>query len=262
MENRIAETNEEKNRLKNELDNCKRLLDSNCETRMNLEKEVMISKAKLESFQSFQDEVDRLRRNQVNCLEELDKVRSELTTVSAINKDLTVQLTRSESEYNRIKIILEEERKETVRIKVENDEMISKLRVNLDEERNQLRMKIDDLNCEIRKKHKEREEIKLKCKQYQNLVEKLQLKVKSLEDNLTTIKQSTDEMVPIKAYKELKKQYKDLKRKINDLPTSSNLVNLVNHQPGNQQPALSSISSQHCIKVNKLTREKQTTTTS
>uniref|UniRef100_T1KKN0 Uncharacterized protein n=2 Tax=Tetranychus urticae TaxID=32264 RepID=T1KKN0_TETUR len=256
LEQRIVELNEEKSSLKQELDNFKRLLETNGELRMNLEKEVMLLKAKIESYQSFQEEIDRLRRNQANCAEELDKVRDELVTASAMKKDLTIQLQRSEEEYNRVKMILDEERREVFEYKVESDKIVNKLKSCLEEERNEMKIRLDNLNDECKRKHKEREEMKVKCKQYASLVEKLQVEVKSLKDQVEQLEKLSKEMVPLKVYKELKRQYKELKRLLNDLPTSS-LVNL-SHQQLNQKPALFSVQSNHC-KVTK-TREKQTTT--
>lgn len=74
-----------------------------------------------------------------------------------------------------------------------------------------MRLKFEQIHDEYRQKHHDREEMKMRCKKYASLIEKLQTKIKNLEEKIKEHESFKIDSVPLEVHKELKKQFKDFK---------------------------------------------------
>ncbi|XP_074596100.1 uncharacterized protein LOC141851270 isoform X2 [Brevipalpus obovatus] len=182
LESQIDEISEDRARLKQELDKMRASLEQNIERSMSLEKDNVLLQAKVETLLSQQEEMTALRKERKSLLDDMSKLKENLAGVNVINKDLIVQRDRAQEDYSVLKSQLEAERKELQDFKVERDRDFLRLRKLIDDERDEVRQKFDHLQEDYRRKHQDREEMKIRCKQNVALVEKLQSKVKNLED--------------------------------------------------------------------------------
>ena len=210
-ETKAVELLEEKNSYRQELDHYRKQCETINESKMALEKEAILLRAKLESMQGSQEELERLRRQQIVMFDENAKHRTEYAELNAANKELVFQKERYKEEVGRIQAELEAERKSLAEYRLRNEKQLNELRTASDEQRDEYRQRIESLQEELRRKSREREEMKQKCKTYASIVDRLRAKMRSLDTRMAELQQQEDDKVPLKLYKQLKKQYKLLK---------------------------------------------------
>ncbi|RWS02764.1 hypothetical protein B4U79_11004 [Dinothrombium tinctorium] len=214
LEVRLKEANEDKTKLKDEIEQMKRQIETAMELRLSIEKDSLVLRAKVDALQSNQEELEKLRRQHSILQEEMSKLRGEHSEATAINRELVRQKDRYKEEYNRLKHELDEERKTLSEFRIMSENNLKRLRDCLDEERNEMREKLISLQEEVKQKKKEREEMKGKCKEYAAICEKLQIKLKEVK---RTEEERMKESIPLETHNNLKKQYKELKKKQNQL---------------------------------------------
>lgn len=180
LEGRVRETQEDKTKLKDEIDHLKKQLESNADLKLSSERDLLILRAKLESYQPNIEELDKLRRQHVVLHDELNKIKSENAENLAINRELTRQKERYKEEYERIREDLEEERKQLNDFKMQSEKSLAKLKNCLEDERSEWREQISTYERELLKREKEKDEARMKYKQYANIAEKLQDKLSEM----------------------------------------------------------------------------------
>lgn len=214
---KLKEAKEERHKLKDEMNQLKRQIENNYELRMGLEKDLLILRAKVESHQSNIEELDKLRRQHLSLHDELNKLRSENAEYLAMNRELVRQRERYKDDFERMKLELDEERKQISQFKIQSEKHLNKLKNCIEEERTEMREKLSIVEKDAFKWKKERDEAKFKYKQYASLTEKLQNKLILLDDQI-----SNKTSIPVEVHKEMKKQLKSLKKKQSEL---SSLLN-------------------------------------
>jgi chromosome segregation ATPase len=236
---------EEKEKLKEQIEQLKRQIENNSELRLNVERDSMILRAKVESYQINIEELEKLRRQHISLHDELNKLKSENTECSALNKELLRQRDQYKEEFVRIKETLDNERKHLEEFKVQSEKNLIKLKNCIEEERYDFRDKLLSLEREVLKCKKEKDETKAKYRQYASIADKLQSKLEDMKEQqkIETKKQTTHQnkssqplvgTVPLEVHNQLKKELKLMKKKQNEL---SQLLNCT-------------FDSTHCKEVN------------
>ncbi|KAI1299218.1 Centrosomal protein of 83 kDa [Halotydeus destructor] len=224
LENRIKELQERRDKVRTELDQVRRQLDSSVESRLVTERELIVCKARLEVLQESSKELDSLRRTHSSLHECLNKIKCELLEANSVNKELVRQKERIKDEYHRIKVNLEQERKDLSDFKETSDKNIGRLRACLDEERAEARSRLVHLERQVTETSGERDTLKAKCRHYVQAIEKFEGRIGQLERDSAGFagRESADGLVSSDAYKALKKRYKDLKRKQSEISSMLN----------------------------------------
>lgn len=220
--------------LKEEIEQLKKQIENNSDLRLTVERDSMILRAKVESYQINIEELEKLRRQHNSLHEEVNKLKSENAESSALNKELIRQREQYKVDYNRIKETLDDERKQLEEFKVQSEKNLLKLRNCIEEERYDFRDKLLSLEREVLKCKKDKDETKAKYKQYVSIADKLQTKLNEMKEQqqkYETRKQSTHQnkssqpivgTVSAEVHNQLKKELKLMKKKQNEL---SNLLN-------------------------------------
>lgn len=245
LESRINCLMEERDRLKDEIDKLRQNLEKNSLTTIELQEKSMILEFKLKTSQCYYDEAEKLRKEGNLLSEEMSKLKNELSTVKAINGDLSAQRDRYLQECDRLRGLLENEQKDRNEAANESEKKLIYLRKLVDHERDEMRNKFEQIHDEYRRKHQDREEMKMRCKKYANLIEKLQTKIKCLEEKIKEHEKFEFDCVPLKVHKDVKKQFKDLKFQ-HEL-----LIAKITSNHGNNQ---NSINNRSKIKTNSVRR--------
>jgi chromosome segregation ATPase len=234
---------EEKQKLKEEIEQLKRQIENNSELRLNVERDSMILRAKVESYQINIEELEKLRRQHISLHDELNKLKSENSQYSALNKELIRQRDQYKEEFITIKDTLDNERKHLEEFKAQSEKNLIKLKNCIEEERYDFRDKLLSLEREVLKCKKEKDEMKAKYRQYASIADKLQSKLEEMKDKFETKRQTTHQnkssqplvgTVPLEVHNQLKKELKLMKKKQNEL---SQLLNCT-------------FDSTHCKQVN------------
>ncbi|XP_054167560.1 centrosomal protein of 83 kDa-like [Oppia nitens] len=226
MHSKIKDLKEEKTKLKEEIQQMKRQIENMSELRLSVERESMMLRAKIESHQLNIEELDKLRRQHIQLHDNLNKQKSENTEYSALNKDLIRQRDQYKSDYQRIKDILDEERKHLEEFKILSDKNVVKLKNCIEEERYDFKDKLLGLERDVIKIKKERDELRTKYSKYLTIAEKLQSKLletkekekqKTLESSHRKSSHGMAGVVSADAHNQLKKELKLLKKKQNEI---------------------------------------------
>lgn len=173
---------EEKSKLKEEIQQMRRQIENMSELRLSVERDSMVLRAKVESYQINMEELEKLRRQHIQLHDVLNKLKSENTEYSALNRELIRQREQYKSDYQRIKDMLEEERKELNEFKALSDKSVVKLKNCIEEERHDFRDKLLSLEREVLRYKKEKEELREKYKQYVSIADKLQTKLNEMKE--------------------------------------------------------------------------------
>ena len=236
MQTKLKDLKEEKVRLKEEIQQLRRQIENLSELRLSVERDSMMMRAKVESYQINMDELDKLRREQNNLHDNLIKLKSENTEFAALNKELVRQREQYKSDYERIKESLEEERKHMDEFKHMSDKNVVKLRNCIEEEKFDLRDRLLNLERDVIKCRKEKEDIKEKYKQYVMIAEKLQKKLKEIKERhkldkhdhesshhkSSQVMATAEDNLSPESYTYMRKELKLLKRRQKEI---SNLLN-------------------------------------
>jgi chromosome segregation ATPase len=235
---------EEKDKLKEEIEQLKRQIENNSELRLNVERDSMILRAKVESYQINIEELEKLRRQHISLHDELNKLKSENSEYSSLNKELVRQKDQYKEEFVRIKDTLDNERKHLEEFKVQSEKNLIKLKNCIEEERYDFRDKLLSLEREVLKCKKDKDETKAKYRQYASIADKLQSKLEEMKEQhkFETKKHTKSSQplvgtvgtVPLEIHNQLKKELKLMKKKQNEL---SQLLNCT-------------FDSTHCKEVN------------
>jgi len=217
---------EEKLKLKEEMEQMKRQIENNSELRMTVERDAMILRAKVESYEINIEELDKLRRQHILLHDEVNKLKSDNSELNAINKELIRQREVYKSDFDRLKQTLDSERKQLEEFKVHSEKSLSKLRQCIEEERYDYRDKLMSLEREVIRCKKEKDENKAK---YNHIIDKLENKLSLIKDSKhysKTINNTPTQPIPLTVsvddHKQLKKELKLMKKKQNQL---SSLLN-------------------------------------
>ena len=207
----------------------RRQIENLSELRLSVERDSMILRAKVESYQINMEELDKLRRQHNQLHDLMNKLKSENMEYSALNKELVRQREQYKSDYQRLKDALEEERKQLDEFKVLSDKNILKLRNCIEEERFDFKDKLLALERDVIKCKKEKEEFRDKYKQYVSIADKLQTKLNDMKDKQkqeSSHQKSSQAMasanVSVENYNQLRKELKLMKKRQNQM---SNLFN-------------------------------------
>lgn len=233
LQTKLKDSKEEKAKLKEEIQQLRRQIENLSELRLSVERDSMIMRAKVESYQVSMDELDKLRREHTILHDDLIKLKSENTEFAALNKELVRQREQYKSDYERIKETLDEERKHIDEYKHMSDKNMVKLRNCIEEEKFDLRDRLLNLERDVMKCRKEKEELKEKYKQYVIIAEKLQTKLNDIKERHKLERHesshhkpsqgmaSVDNLSP-ESYSQMRKELKLLKRRQKEI---SNLLN-------------------------------------
>ena len=207
----------------------RRQIENLSELRLTVERDSMILRAKVESYQLNMEELDKLRRQHNQLHDHLNKLKSENMEYSALNKELIRQREQYKNDYQKIKDVLEEERKQLDEFKVLSDKNLLKLRNCIEEERFDFKDKLLCLERDVIKCKKEKEEFRDKYRQYYSIADKLQTKLNEFKDkpkpessHQKSSQLMASAIVSAESYNQLKKELKLMKKKQNQM---SNLLN-------------------------------------
>ena len=207
----------------------RRQIENLSELRLTVERDAMILRAKVETYQINMEELDKLRRQHNQLHDHLNKLKSENMEYSALNKELVRQREQYKCDYQRIKDTLEEERKHLEEFKILSDKNLLKLRNCIEEERYDFKDKLLSLERDVIKCKKEKEELRDKYRQYVAIADKLQTKLNEMKEKTkpeSSHQKSSQVMasanVSAESYNQLKKELKLMKRRQNQM---SDLLN-------------------------------------
>lgn len=139
LETRIAELEDERRKLRNEIEQLIGQAKSVGEQRLAVERELMIANARLEAAHTSHDELDRLRKTNSALHDELARAKCETLEQQTLAKEVARQKERIKEDYTRLKQSLDTERRELTEFKVAADKNVAKLRTCLEEERAEAR---------------------------------------------------------------------------------------------------------------------------
>lgn len=127
------------------------------------------------------EELKTVRHENSMLHDEINKLKSEVSEALSLNKELTRSKDRMRDEFNRIKDLLDEERKELSEYKEVNEKNLSRVRKCLEEERKEFLMKVTNFDEELTSLRFERDELQIKNKQIESQLEMCRNKIKKLE---------------------------------------------------------------------------------